>query len=89
MVRYKLKESHQNNGILLIEWGAVYKLFRLLFTVLNALPMIGPIINKAAITTMATKTRINAYSTKPWPLSFGENNMAFSPFFRISPVVMA
>jgi hypothetical protein len=26
---------------------------------------------------MATKTRINAYSTKPWPFSLGENNMAY------------
>ena len=33
--------------------------------VLNVLPMIGPRIIRAAITTMATKTRINAYSTKP------------------------
>jgi hypothetical protein len=60
-------------------------LFRLLFTVLNALPRVGPNINKAAKTTMATKTRINAYSTRPWPFSLRENNMAYSPFFRISP----
>jgi hypothetical protein len=68
--------------------GPVYRLFRLLFTVLNALPMTGPSNNKAAITTIATKTRINAYSTKPWPLSRGENNMAFSPFFKISQAGM-
>jgi hypothetical protein len=43
--------------------------------VLNVLPMIGPRIIKAAITTMATKTRISAYSTKPWPLSLEANNM--------------
>ena len=65
--------------------GQGYTLLRLLLTVLNELPMTGPSINKAAITTMATRTRINAYSTKPWPFSLGENNMAFSPFFRISP----
>jgi hypothetical protein len=54
--------------------------------VLNVLPMIGPKIIRAAITTMATRTRIKAYSTKPWPFSFGANNMAFiSPFFRILP----
>ncbi len=33
--------------------------------VLNVLPMIGPSINRDAMTTMATKTRINAYSTNP------------------------
>jgi hypothetical protein len=41
----------------------------------KTLPMIGPRINKTAITTTATKTRINAYSTRPWPFSFGANNM--------------
>ena len=39
------------------------------------LEMDGPSSVNAAITTTATKTRINAYSTKPWPFSFGENNM--------------
>jgi hypothetical protein len=39
--------------------------------------MMGPRINKTAITTTETKTRINAYSTKPWPLSLGANNMGF------------
>jgi hypothetical protein len=29
---------------------------------------------------MATKTRINAYSTKPCPFSFGANNMGFFSF---------
>ena len=53
--------------------------------VLNVLPMIGPRIISAAITTMATKTRMSAYSTKPWPFSLGANNMAVcSPFFWIS-----
>jgi hypothetical protein len=52
---------------------------------LNALPMMGPRIMSAAKTTIATKTRINAYSTRPWPFSDAENNMASSPFFRISP----
>ena len=53
--------------------------------VLNVLPMIGPRIIRAAITTMATKTRISAYSTKPWPFSFGANNILVdSPFLRIS-----
>jgi hypothetical protein len=39
--------------------------------------MTGPRIIKTAITTTATKTRIKAYSTKPWPFSFGANNMGF------------
>jgi hypothetical protein len=43
----------------------------------KTLPMIGPRISKTAITTTATKTRINAYSTKPWPFSLGANNMGF------------
>jgi len=62
-----------------------YTLLRLLLIVLNVLPMSGPRTNKAAITIMATRTRISAYSTKPWPLSFGANNiMKYSPFFWIS-----
>jgi hypothetical protein len=50
--------------------------------VLNVLPIIGPKIIKAAITTMATRTRIKAYSTNPWPFSFGANNMAFFSFLQ-------
>ena len=42
---------------------------------LKTLPMIGPRTIKAAITTIATKTRISAYSTRPWPFSLGENNI--------------
>src|SRR5258706_441219 len=42
---------------------------------LKTLPMIGPRTIRAAITTMATKTRIRAYSTSPWPFSLGVNNM--------------
>src|ERR1700690_2796421 len=62
----------------------VYTLLRLLLMVEKVLPMIGPRIMRAAITTMATKTRIRAYSTKPWPFSFGANNILVdSPFVRI------
>src|ERR1700690_1236025 len=62
----------------------VYTLLRLLLMVEKVLPMIGPRIMRAAITTMATKTRIRAYSTKPWPFSFGANNILVdSPFLRI------
>src|SRR5690606_1560057 len=42
---------------------------------MTTLPTIGPRTIKAAITTMATKTSIRAYSTSPWPFSMGENNM--------------
>ena len=40
-------------------------------------PMAGPSRARITITTMATKTRINAYSTKPWPFSFGANNIGY------------
>src|SRR5512135_2481224 len=53
-----------------------YMLCRLVLMVLNVLPITGPRIIRAAKTTMATKTRIKAYSTKPWPFSCGANNMA-------------
>jgi hypothetical protein len=42
---------------------------------LNVFPITGPNIIKAAITTIATITKIIAYSTSPWPFSFGENNI--------------
>jgi len=48
-------------------------------TVLRA-PVTRP---KAAMSRMAIKAIMSAYSTKPWPLSFGANNIAFSPFFII------
>ena len=49
---------------------------------LKTLLMAGPKITRMTITTMETKTRINAYSTRPWPFSFGANNMVIPPFFR-------
>lgn len=62
-----------------------YTLLRLPLIVLNVFPMIGPSIISAAITTIATKTRMSAYSTKPWPFSFGANNIViYSPFFWFS-----
>jgi hypothetical protein len=54
--------------------------YRLLLIVLKTFLTSGPIIVSAAITTTATKTRINAYSTIPWPFSFKANNIAFSSF---------
>ncbi|MBV6466673.1 MAG: hypothetical protein PGMFKBFP_01996 [Anaerolineales bacterium] len=40
---------------------------RLLLIVLNAFPITGPRSRRTAKTTMATRTRINAYSTSPCP----------------------
>jgi len=51
------------------------KLERLLLRELKTLPIIGPRIINTAKTTITTKTRIRAYSTRPWPFSLGENNM--------------
>jgi hypothetical protein len=48
---------------------------RLELILLNTLPRKGPMISRDAITTMATRTRIKAYSTNPCPLSLGENNI--------------
>jgi hypothetical protein len=42
---------------------------------LNVLPITGPNNIRAAITTIATKTKIKAYSTSPWPFSFLENSI--------------
>jgi hypothetical protein len=61
-----------------------YIVDKLWFNLLKTLPMIGPRTNKAAITMIATRTRINAYSTRPWPFSAGKNNIGKSPFFWIS-----
>src|SRR5258706_16420298 len=47
---------------------------------LKTLPMIGPRTIRAAITTMATKTRISAYSTSPWPFSLRATNIGLSSF---------
>ena len=41
---------------------------------LKTFPTTGPSMRRMAITTMATSTRINAYSTNPWPSSRGKNN---------------
>ena len=48
-----------------------------MLVLLNTFPITGPRMVKAAITTIATKTRINAYSTRPWPFSLGANNMGY------------
>jgi hypothetical protein len=42
---------------------------------LKTLPTIGPSKSRIAITTIATNTRINAYSTKPCPSSRGRYNI--------------
>jgi len=53
---------------------------RLLLIELKALPMVGPRTIKTAMTIIATKTRIKAYSIKPWPFSLGVNNIAIFSF---------
>ena len=45
--------------------GVNYTLLRLELILLKIAPILGPRIIKAAITTIATKTRIKAYSTRP------------------------
>ena len=42
---------------------------------LKVLPILGPSKVMTAMTTMATRARMIAYSTRPWPFSFGANNM--------------
>jgi len=61
---------------------------RLELILLKTLPIIGPRISKAAMTTMATKTRIKAYSTRPCPFSLDENNMSFFPPFQRIPEII-
>src|SRR3989304_3715623 len=55
----------------------------MLETMLNTtIPIAGQSNAKMTITTTATKTRINAYSTKPCPFSRGMNNIfVFTSFF--------
>jgi hypothetical protein len=48
---------------------------------LNVLPITGPNNIRAAITTIATITKINAYSTSPWPFSFLENSIELHLLF--------
>jgi len=47
----------------------------------KTLPIAGPSRAKITITTIATNTKINAYSTRPCPFSLGANNIAFTIFF--------
>jgi hypothetical protein len=47
------------------------------------LPIAGPRMARITITTTATKTRIKAYSTKPWPFSFGANSIVFTSFLFV------
>jgi len=41
----------------------------------KVLPILGPSKFMTAITTIATRAIIIAYSTRPWPFSLGANNM--------------
>ena len=51
------------------------KLERLLLIILNTLPTTGPNKSKTTKTTMATIASINAYSTRPCPISFGAESI--------------
>jgi hypothetical protein len=46
-----------------------YIALRLVEILLKTLEMVGPRITRAAITTIAIRTRIKAYSTRPCPFS--------------------
>jgi hypothetical protein len=48
---------------------------------LNTVEICVPRMVRTIMITMAINTRINAYSTIPWPFSFGENNMTFHLLF--------
>jgi len=52
---------------------------------LKTLPIAGPSRARIIITTTDTNTRINAYSTRPCPFSFGANNMEFYLLSKIFP----
>ena len=56
--------------------------YRELLIELNVLPILGPSKRTTAITTMATSTRIIAYSTSPCPCSLADNNI-MSSFLNI------
>jgi hypothetical protein len=60
----------------------VHVVARLLFTPLKIFPSIGPKTSKVTKTTSTTKTRINAYSTRPCALSFTGSNKAITSFQR-------
>src|SRR5574341_779581 len=73
----KTKRALSNDKALLLlkaDYG------RELAMVLKVLPILGPSKRITAITTMATRARIIAYSTRPWPFSFGANNIVNLPF---------
>src|SRR4030042_800644 len=53
----------------------------MLFTIwLNTLPIAGPRTDRMMMITIATRTRINAYSTKPWPFFCIFLNIGFTSF---------
>ena len=78
MKRKVNKKAPSNDGAFLLLSRAGYG--RELEMVLKVLPILGPSKRITAITTMATSARIIAYSTRPWPFSFGANNMVVIPF---------
>src|SRR5512141_2290268 len=58
---------------------------RELLMVLKVLPILGPSKRMTAITTIATRARIIAYSTRPCPFSLGANNMLALLSSRFDP----
>jgi len=44
----------------------------------NMLPIVGPKSDTAAMTTMATSTKMSAYSNRPCPVSFLNNTTTTS-----------
>jgi hypothetical protein len=61
--------------------------YKLLIIWLNTFPIAGPSSVRIAITTTATKTRINAYSTRPCPFSFGAYNILFHHLSFFCPIM--
>src|SRR5215208_1896055 len=58
-----------------------------LLMVLKVLPILGPSKRITAITTIATRARMIAYSTSPCPFSLGANNMVNSFLIKYVPEV--
>jgi hypothetical protein len=68
----KIREALSSDKASLIRSAGPYKE---LLMVLKIFPIFGPSMRRIAITTIATNTRMIAYSTNPCPLSCGCNNM--------------
>jgi len=76
----KTTAKHYRHGRRLRSYEYYRKTYMLLTIWLNTLPIAGPRTDKMTMITMATRTRINAYSTRPWPFLCNFLNMVFSSF---------